>query len=797
MLVAAIALVIAIGTGMQTGLGSMETWRKQSNDASYALLHAHDVKVELAEGSFAEKGRLLAVLRQFEEAGSVRLAEERLVVPTRVATGAGEDEELVAGELVGVDVAAPGPRVDGVAARDGRSLRSGDAGRPRAVLERGFAREHDLPATGELRLGGTSLRYVGTGTSPEYFLVARPGGGEFGASEATFAVVFAPLDTAQRVSGREGRVNRLILTLREGTDAEAFGERLEHELQRRAPELGATATTLADDQAHRVLYKDAEGDQRTYDIFAFLILGGAALAAFNLASRVVEAQRREIGIGMAIGVSPRELALRPLLLGAEIALLGALLGVILGRLFQIPLESALRDLLPLPRTVTPFETGVFLRGAVLGFLIPLLAVAWPVWRAVRVQPVEAIRVGFRSAKGGGLAPLAARLRLPGRSLAQLPLRNILRAPRRSLMTALGIAAVITVLVGLFGLIDSFLATIDRSEAEAAGSNPARMAVSFDRFYPLGSEQIRGVADAPEVARADPRITVPARLGADSRSFEVVLNMVDAESSLWHPTAVTGRFDRGSPGVLISEEAAHDLGVDVGDAVVLEHPRRTGPTSSEVLRTRLPVVGLHPDPFRTSIYMDASRAGLLGLAGMANALSVLPAEGVSQAEARRALFDKPGVTAAEGVTAVTEALDRRMDDFIAVLRVVQAVGLALALLIAFNSTSISADERAREHATMAAFGLPLRTVLRMSVVEGLLTGVVATLVGVGLGLAVVGWIVNNTTADTLPELGVEVTLSAGTAVTAALLGIVAVGLAPLLTVRRLRRMDVPSTLRVVE
>ena len=32
---------------------------------------------------------------------------------------------------------------------------------------------------------------------------------------------------------------------------------------------------------------------------------------------------------------------------------------------------------------------------------------------------------------------------------------------------------------------------------------------------------------------------------------------------------------------------------------------------------------------------------------------------------------------------------------------------------------------------------------------------------------------------------------------AMLGIVAVGLAPLLTVRRLRRMDVPATLRVVE
>jgi putative ABC transport system permease protein len=30
-----------------------------------------------------------------------------------------------------------------------------------------------------------------------------------------------------------------------------------------------------------------------------------------------------------------------------------------------------------------------------------------------------------------------------------------------------------------------------------------------------------------------------------------------------------------------------------------------------------------------------------------------------------------------------------------------------------------------------------------------------------------------------------------------LGVVAVGLAPLLTARRVRRMDVPSTLRVVE
>ena len=112
---AAIASVIAIGTAMQTGLGSMETWRKESNDRSYSLLRAHDLRVELAEGGFGRKGRLRSVLTGLQGAEQVTAAEERLVVPTRVSIGTGRDELLTSGELVGIDLAAPGRRVDGVA----------------------------------------------------------------------------------------------------------------------------------------------------------------------------------------------------------------------------------------------------------------------------------------------------------------------------------------------------------------------------------------------------------------------------------------------------------------------------------------------------------------------------------------------------------------------------------------------------------------------------------------------------------------------------------------------------------
>jgi putative ABC transport system permease protein len=408
LLVVAIALVIAIGTAMFTGLGSLETWRKRSNDESFALLNAHDLKVTLAEGSYARAGELVRALRS--PAGEVRptATQERLVVPTQVDASQGARTVLVPGALVGVDVRAAGRPIDGVAAERGRSLRRNDVGASVAVVESGFAEQAGLPTRGTVRVaGGRELRTVGQGTSPEYFLVTRPGGGEFGGAESRFAVLFVPLRTAQVAAGRPDAVNELLVTLPRATDPERAAGALERELDRRLPRLGVSVATLADEPAYRVLYRDAEGDQRVYTIFAWLIVAGAAFASFNLASRVVEAQRREIGVGMALGVNPRELTVRPLLLGTEIALLGALLGLALGLLARAPLRTALEDLLPLPVIATPFEPGVFVRGALIGFLLPLAATALPVWRAVRVRPIEAIRVGFRSAKSSGLGPAAA------------------------------------------------------------------------------------------------------------------------------------------------------------------------------------------------------------------------------------------------------------------------------------------------------------------------------------------------------------------------------------------------------
>src|SRR5262250_1413284 len=80
-----LALVIALGTGTYAALLSTSAWRTQSNDASFALLHVHDLRVALAPGSMVPDGSLQAVARGLPHAAEVAGARERLIVPTQVA----------------------------------------------------------------------------------------------------------------------------------------------------------------------------------------------------------------------------------------------------------------------------------------------------------------------------------------------------------------------------------------------------------------------------------------------------------------------------------------------------------------------------------------------------------------------------------------------------------------------------------------------------------------------------------------------------------------------------------------
>jgi len=796
LLVTAIALVIAVGTGMFAGLGSMESWRIGSNDASFSLLRYHDLRVSLAEGSFVEQGTLREAATDAAGESSVEAVDERLIVPSQVDASSDGDAVLVPGRLIGMSVDDGTSRVDGLSVAAGRGLGPDDVGRPTGMLEAGFAEFHGVEETRVIRVAGDrELEVVGHARSPEYFLVIPPGfllGGE-----ASFGVVFVSLATAQEISGRPGAVNDLVLRFAPGTDVAAAQADLERALPAALGSVGFTIERGTDADVYRVLYEDASNDQTLMNVFAFLVLGGAALATFNLVGRMVEATRREIGIGMAVGAPPRLLALRPLLLGVEVALLGALFGIGVGYLVNLALRSVLESLLPLPVLQTPFEVSVFARAAAVGFALPVIAAAYPVWRGVRVAPIEAIEVGARAAKGSGLARHARWLRLPGHSVGQMPLRNVLRTPRRTLVTALGVGAVVAVLVAMLGMLDSFFDSVERIKAETGRGAAERLTVDLAGFVSRDGPEVVAVVSSESVGSAEPRLRVPGVLSRQGAELDAAVELLDSESQVWTPSVVSGRFPAGPAEILLSTIAARALAVGVGDSLILEHPRRAALEAFELVETEVRVAGLHPSPLRSLAYLDESAAELFGLSGLTNTLAVAAAPGKTAADAQRSLFGLAAVASAEDASAGIDAVEDSIGDWVNILRVVEVAVLLLVLLIAFNAMGISTEERVREHATMFAFGLPVRAVIATGVIESILVGLLGLLAGIAVGYVITGWVVNSLLPEVIPELGLDVVIRGGTLGTAVAASLGAMALAPILAVRRLRRMDLPGTLRVVE
>lgn len=407
-----------------------------------------------------------------------------------------------------------------------------------------------------------------------------------------------------------------------------------------------------------------------------------------------------------------------------------------------------------------------------------------------MDPVEAISPGYRSADGPGAGRLLRRLRLSGGPLVELPVRNLGRRPRRVLMTALGLGAILSAVVAILAMVDTIDNASERALDNAAGSTPDRLVASVDP-QPTGSTLVREISRTDGVEASEPGLRLPAVGTGPEDELGLLVTFVDPDSSIWSPALETGQL---GPGLLaISRKAADDLGVEIGDQLPVTFTyRRAG----RELKTRPRIGGITEDPIRAIAYMSVADQRRLGLGEVTNQIALVPT-GTDTGQIQKSLFGVPGVASVRPATDDAEALERTVESFAGAIQMVVAITLALALLVAFTAASATADERRREYATLFAFGVPIWRGLVVTIVESLLIGLMGTVIGLLAGGLIARWIVTALLADTMPDLGFQLTFTIASLVTTVAVGIGAVALAPLLTSRRLARMDIPSTLRVME
>ena len=210
-----------------------------------------------------------------------------------------------------------------------------------------------------------------------------------------------------------------------------------------------------------------------------------------------------------------------------------------------------------------------------------------------------------------------------------------------------------------------------------------------------------------------------------------------ELSQFNPlNLLEGRWPAQPDQVVIDAGTADEQGYAVGDTVEVStlQPKRSFELVGVAQYGSLDSLG----GASFVVFTIPAAQELLDRPGQYDAISVAAREGVSEDELVAAL--EPVLPeSAEAVSATAEAEEQsdEIGEFTAIFRyfllAFGAIALFVGAFVIFNTLSITVAQRTREFATLRTIGASRRQVLGSVILESLVIGLLASLVGLGLGV----------------------------------------------------------------
>lgn len=675
---AAIAVVVAIGVMvlvMMSGLIATLSGTRESYFERYrfATVFAHATRAPQS---------LLARLAAID---GVMAAEGRITGLARIAL---PDEALpVAAQVVSLP-AATATRLNDVALTQGRMPAPGQS--REVLLLDSFARARGIAPgdTLSVTLGGGRQRFRVTGLalSPEFIFSAPPGA--LMPDDRRFAVIWMARGAAAAAYDMDGAFNDLLLLTSRARPEAAIIDEVDRLL---APFGGQQAYGRDQQISAKFVGEEIRGLRAMSALLPPIFLAVAAFLLNVVIGRIVQAERREIGLLKAFGHRGAEIAAHYLEMVLIIALAGAALGAALGVLAGRALIPTYAGVYKFPYLVYDIRPGPFAAGVLASLGAAALGAALVLRAVMRLTPAEAMRPPAPpdfSRQGGGL--LARVLDQPGRMI----LRQLTRQPLRSLGAVIGIVAGLGLSAAMMSLYDSFDQAVEMSFAVEDRSD-----ATVTLTQPLGAALRNDIASLPGVILAEPTRQVPVVFRNGRHHRNSALTGLPAGARLTRAVDATGRVIvlRGG-GLVLSKALAGSLQIAPGDMLRVEVAEGHRPVLT------LPVTGIADSQLGAPAYIEArALARHLGQAPRATALALRidPAQ-------KDALFARlslmPAVAGVVLKSDLIAAIRQVMDQGMGQMRVIFGViAFALSFGIVYNAARIAFAERAHELATLRVLG----------------------------------------------------------------------------------------------
>jgi putative ABC transport system permease protein len=603
--------------------------------------------------------------------------------------------EPALGELVAYSARAT-PPLGAIALREGRMFEPGRA--DEAVVLEAFARAHGLRTGDRLPtvIAGIrrDLRITGIALSPEYTFSLAPG--DMMPDPRRFGVVWMDRDLVAAAFQMGGAWNDLVVRLQPGASSTAVRAEIDRVL---APFGGYGAIDRDRQRSNGALRGELAQLDTLTRIMPVIFLGVAAFLINVVLMRLVQLQRSQIAALRAIGYTRGAVARHYLELVLVIVIAGCLIGLPVGvwvggkmtalytRYFHfVALEYQL-----VPRVLTLGIASSVL-SAVLGALSVVLAV-------MRLPPAEAMRPEPPSRYRRGVSGRLPVGRWFGHS-AVLVFRELERKPLRALLSALGIAAGIAVLIsGRFGsdAVDWFM----HVHFELALRED--LTVSFRRSVPASATaelaQIPGVLRAEGLRIAGVRyrfghVTRDSLLFGHPKHAEL-RRVLDAKGAL-HPVP--------EHGLSLDATLARKLGCKLGDEVTVEL------LEGERGVRRVRVTAIVDEVFGLFGRMDAAELERVWNEQPRISQALLQIDPLRYATISRALKDRPEVLSVSRQATMLELFRKQTAGqmrFTTLLLTIFAAIIASGVV--YNNARIALSTRSRDLASLRVLGFRRREI----------------------------------------------------------------------------------------
>lgn len=504
------------------------------------------------------------------------------------------------------------------------------------------------------------------------------------------------------------------LTEAEGKLAEAAAE-AEEKLKLELYTLGRESN-----QGYLTFDNDTRIVDALSDVFPIFFVLVAALVCITTMTRMVGEERTQIGTMKALGYSAAATMSKYLLYAASAALLGCVLGYLLGTLL-IPYfvwfsYGIIYNYARLEFYFSPLMAALCLLVTVPG---ALLVTGLVCRRELREQPAELIRPKAPKKGRRILLERIGALWRPLPFLTKLSLRNAFRFPVRVMMLLLGIGGCTALLVAGLGARDS-IAHISRYQYDEIMLYDLEVNLDEDTFTPDG-EAAALWREGCERRTLTRRESVTIEVGGKEKSTQMIAAAPGALEGL-----ISLHDERGElpcPGrgeAVITKKLSEQLALGVGERFML--------TTDGGERVELTVTGVCENYMRHYVFLDLSSLEEQA----ANTALLSCAEGTDAAVLGAALRGAEGVNYVSLARQEREIMENSMRSMDVLIALVVVCSAALAFITLYNLTNINIMERVREIATVKVLGFYPRETAAYVLRENVLLSVLGALLGLGLG-----------------------------------------------------------------